>query len=104
MSDRMREDFEARFPTPEDVVWAGNEYRFVGKTPSQGMIYFIEFNSKWEGWQASRESLVIELPELLQTKPYQTVDRGSENYKSGFNRAVFMSAANIGGAGLKVKP
>ncbi|ROM29318.1 hypothetical protein BK645_10130 [Pseudomonas protegens] len=62
MSDKMREEFEEwawkRFG---DVFWYGIERAHVFMR--SGDRYHTEFlNTRWESWQASRESMVVELP------------------------------------------
>lgn len=57
MSDKLREAFEA---------WSA-EHEFLGVCPversTSGKYKDFDLQCAWETWQASRESLVIELPE-----------------------------------------
>lgn len=94
--EKMREGFESVFPRPKNVTWTNGEYRYFIDVPGAAMIDFIEFNSRWIGWQASRESLVIELPEALDAKPYAC-------YEGGWNDMREESVDAIISAGLKVK-
>lgn len=62
MNDLMREEFEAAF--------VEEEVRLLGEGFRTSVMYMIELNtinvrSAWWAWQASRESLVIEVPELI---------------------------------------
>lgn len=55
MSDKMREGFES---------WSGNrsdKEQYV-RGPRTGMYKNPVMQKQWESWQASRESLVVELP------------------------------------------
>lgn len=60
MNDKMREEFEARFPIPMYVFWHDETQHYMSHGNPLGCL---TYRGRWEGWQASRESLVIELPE-----------------------------------------
>ncbi|MCS4284434.1 hypothetical protein M2396_002730 [Pseudomonas sp. BIGb0278] len=65
MRDISREQFEARFPTPAGIDW--NEsigmYEVVDVWKLVSTLQIGERNWRWEGWQASREAVLVELPE-----------------------------------------
>lgn len=97
MSDFMREEFEqavvnmhvSHGVTPEDAAafleTGSNGYRSVGT------------KSAWFAWQASRECLVIELPEKdLITDP-------SDMFSIGSNGAINKCRDAIHAAGVKTK-
>lgn len=56
----MREEFEAAMPKPEGVYWYEDYGRYM--TTSKH-LKCIDYNGKWEGWQASRAALVVTLPD-----------------------------------------
>ena len=57
----MREQLEVRFPVPAGVQWS-DEHQNYGWIKKQAFQRTITYRALWTGWQASRESLVIELP------------------------------------------
>jgi hypothetical protein len=92
MKDRMRKEFEGKFPVPSRVNWSSRLNRYGAKS-----FDFIEvriFMARWEAWQASRESLVIELPSD------QCID--IHGYSPKATRLYCRKA--IEAAGLKVMP
>lgn len=108
MTDKMREEFEA---------WAlerlinSETMRPLERDPEEPKEYrYSMVNMAWLAWQASREALVIELPE-----PFAYVG----DYAACGGRRILVSAENTGlmcrkipvydraaieAAGLKVKP
>lgn len=68
INDKMREEFEAKFPLPAGVAWKESigMYEVVDIWKLDQAITIGKYNWLWEGWQASREALVIELPEHYQ--------------------------------------
>jgi len=91
--DKMREEFEAKFPVPIGIWWSeegGKEGgRYMTELAHVGCVYH---QGRWEGWQASRESLAIELP-----KPEDQCDDGATG-------AIYQCIEAIEAHGLKVKP
>lgn len=62
MSDLMREEFEQRFPVPRGVLWRDGAYHREKEKQCTLMAHLF-YLGRWETWQASRECLVIDLPE-----------------------------------------
>ena len=92
MSDKMREEFEAWHRSvvegePPHEKYNSGDYR------NQHVQRY------WAGWQASREALVIELPELHTMAPDD--DRKWHGCR---NSTIRTCARAIEAAGLKVKP
>ncbi|WP_448120063.1 hypothetical protein [Pseudomonas veronii] len=57
MTDKMREEFE-RSPK-----FRGMDFRRAPEAPEYYLSPYA--NGAWDGWQASREALVIELPQIV---------------------------------------
>lgn len=55
--DKMREEFEVWYLRK----FCGGQARLFRCVNADQIYYFTEVQSKWDAWQASRESLVIEL-------------------------------------------
>jgi hypothetical protein len=55
----------------------------------------------WDGWQASRETLVIKLPDRLPKDGRGDYWDGATN---GYNQCIDSCAISIKQSGLKVKP
>jgi len=91
MSDKMREEFEA---------YSG-EHEFLSVCPVErsvsGKYKDFDLQCAWETWQASRESLVIELPALKKPTSW-------ESYDNAWNTTIGECRKAIEAAGLKVKP
>ena len=98
MTDKMRDAFES-----------SPQFRGMDFTRSSTHLDHYESpyaNGAWDGWRASREYLVIELPPvpLAPEEPEEAID---DSHMDGYNAAVRMRSAcekNIKAAGLKVKP
>lgn len=98
MADKMREEFEAwavrrKGPQPWELP------HFVCFKNEDGTYVDNGANVAWEAWQASRESLVIELP--MRSCDAAVSDM---NYHKGWNDCLDWSRKNIEEDGLKVKP
>lgn len=101
MTDKMREEFEAWAIT---CAWLGLSdecMEFIDGGYVNG-----EVQAAWLGWQASRETLVIELPPepTVPDEPEEAID---DSFMDGYYAAQGMRnacAQNIKAAGLKVKP
>ncbi|CAM3351121.1 hypothetical protein SAMN04490207_6191 [Pseudomonas gessardii] len=93
MTDKMREEFEEwAFQCP----WLGLSDECMARDEINGGYYGLELHAAWLAWQASREALVIELPDY--TSPYYGGDHFDEcQYAADCEKA-------IEAAGLKVKP
>jgi hypothetical protein len=104
MTDKMREEFEA---------WAIEDAVSTGRTLSfeRGGEWYLgkdhqAMNLGWAAWQASRETLVIELPPepTVPDEPEEAID---DSFMDGYYAAQGMRnacAQNIKAAGLKVTP
>ncbi|OAI84896.1 hypothetical protein [Pseudomonas putida] len=66
-TNKMREQFEAKFPVPAGVAWKESigMYEVVDIWKLDQPITISKYNWLWEGWQASRESVVVELPKVV---------------------------------------
>lgn len=58
---QIREQFEARFPVPPGVAWS-DEHQNYGWVKKSAFQKTITYRALWTGWQASRESLAVDLP------------------------------------------
>lgn len=57
---------------------------------------------QWEAWQASREALVVELPEEMKAR--EALDKGFMcDYEAGVTDTVVQMRENLIAAGIKVK-
>lgn len=95
----VREQFEARFPVPLGVAWS-DEHQNYGWVKKSAFQKTITYRALFTGWQASRESLVIELPA---EKP-MSHNHETEAARLAFNDAIEASREAIEAAGLKVAP
>lgn len=98
MRDISREQFEARYPVPEGACWNAEQGRYVlFHLKLCTVAKYERFVEKWVCWQASREAVVVELP-----------DRKEDKYCSlrGFDEVRFCAdvMTAIEAAGLKVAP
>lgn len=97
-----REQFESRFPVPEGVAWNPETSRYVLTELRKSRVHTYESHvERWVVWQASRETLVIELPNRFAEKYqdyYDDVEGGC------FNEARYINdlTAAIEAAGVKV--
>ena len=69
MRDISREQFEAKFPVSAGVAWKESigMYEVVDVWSLKNIHTIGEQNARWEGWQASREAVVVELPKEITT-------------------------------------
>ena len=75
MTDKMREEFERINPMPSGVIRCGRSYAATDYG-WQSQDYVKAFDAFALGWQASRESLCVELPDFEQ-------DCGECHYHAG---------------------
>lgn len=52
----IREEFEKRFPVPDELVWDGAQYNMHSVGPSKWWAILDCFNAKWIGFQAGWEA------------------------------------------------
>lgn len=99
MSDLMREEFEAwqSKETPgADLEHCGE---LIGNGPARVSYRNMYVAERWIGWKASRECLVIELPEPRAARGY-----GEQVAEAlGFNDAINYCEEAIHAAGAKTK-
>lgn len=91
MTDKMREEFEA---------WALKDFGLRAAhfaKDSEGDYLNYPTQCYFQVWQASREALVIELPDAIDAKPYAC-------FEGGWNDMRDEAVEAITAAGLKVKP
>lgn len=87
-NEKMREEFEAW----RLGVFCGGEQRLKKCANAPEVYYYTEVQAAWQAWQASRESLVVELPVCETSFPQLPIP-----YMQACREA-------IEAAGLKVKP
>lgn len=98
MNDKTRDEFE------KSPRFRGMDFT---RSASHSQYYESPYaNGAWDGWQASREALAIELPPepTLPDEPEEAID---DSFMDGYYAAQGMRnacAQNIKAAGLKVKP
>lgn len=92
MRDISREQFEQRYPVPEGACWNAEQARYVLFHLKLCTVAMYErFVEHWVCWQASREAVVVELPEPFDKRDVQGLD---------YDETV----AAIEAQGLKVAP
>lgn len=91
MSDLMREDFEA-WTASHDYLGGVELDRTIS-----GNYADIDMQHAWQSWQASRECLVIELPEKCEYAD----DQG--DYAKGHRQGIRSAVDAITAAGVKYK-
>ena len=101
---KSQSDFEATFPIPRHVIRCGAGYAVT----SYGAWEANSYLDLWKGWQAGRESILVELP------PRKSADRESEKYpdmtmyeammREGiWNDCVFECEKILRTAGIRIK-
>ena len=97
-----REQFEQTFPVPSNIRWS-EEHQSYGFIRRKGndISQVHRYRSMWNAWQASRETLLVELPARMNENT-QSYERDLANM--AFNEAVDDCREAIETAGLKVKP
>ncbi len=90
--DKSRQQFEC---------WYFNNHRHEQKYPlhkdESGEYFYDGARRAWEAWQASRESLEVELPES------NPEDSGSPNFYDGYNTAISDIHDELISNGVKIK-
>lgn len=96
MRDISREQFEARFPVPAGIGWDEclGRYKVVDIQRLVSTLQIGDHNSRWEGWKASREAVVVELPRITGHEYDPLADA---DYREGCREAIEAQ-------GLKVTP
>lgn len=95
MKDDRYELAERHDMSKEFIDWF-----FDKKKSSCGNAWFLVMGAMWEGWKASREHFVIELPDILDDK-YS----GSAPCMDGFDPELYITDLTIvlNAAGVTVK-
>ena len=57
---QSQKEFEAKFPMPKNCTRCGDGYAPTSYSAWEAQ----EYVALWKGWQASRQSLVVELPKI----------------------------------------
>ncbi len=92
-TNKMREQFEQRYPVPEGACWNAEQGRYVlFHLKLCTVANYERFVENWVCWQASREAVVVELPKF-------------EDYPASMERDMRESLRSaIEAHGLKVAP
>ena len=90
-TNKMREQFEAKFETPHGVFWCDDRDRYL---TTSAHVACVQHQGRWEGWQASREAVVVELPRITGHEYDPLADA---DYREGCREAIEAQ-------GLKVAP
>ncbi len=101
--NQVREQFEGRYPVPDGMKWEPtlgvsgdyilSDVRFCSGDRAARYI------ARWESWQASRQSIVVELPETHTPAP-----EDDERWHSVRNSTINACRRAIEAQGLKVAP
>lgn len=98
MSEKMREQFEARFPVPDGVAWSDESQHYGwSKGTKRAIQAAMTYRALWTGWQACRAAIVVELPKAYESAPPYAC------YESGWNDMRGEVVDAIEAAGVKVK-
>ena len=63
-TNKMREQFEQRYPVPEGACWNAEEGRYVlFHLKLCTVAKYERFVEHWVCWQASREAVLVALPD-----------------------------------------
>jgi hypothetical protein len=104
MTDKMREEFEVAIA--KNQLAGGFPPANFERCGLDGRYVLPEIEGAWWGWQASRESLVIELP-TVGSEPEAPEDAIDDSYMDAHHATVRMRNRcylAIEAAGLKVTP
>ncbi|MBX8534556.1 hypothetical protein K5D33_07435 [Pseudomonas cichorii] len=101
---QSREQFEARYPIPEGIEWSTEDGRYqpVGGKYVAGLslrIYEV-YVSAWGVWKASREDVVVALPDQFSDAYQEYFDDVEGGCFNGGKYAADVRAA-IESAGLR---
>lgn len=102
---QVRDPFEARFPVPSGVAWS-DEHQNYGWVKKSSFQKTITYRALWTGWQASREALVIELPDdgIEDCQKAWGTEQCKDTFDCGYNFASLRHEQAIDAAGVKVQP
>lgn len=92
--DKSRRQFEEFIKFHMDDAETNNKF----ETANSGLNYADQYvDLMWISWQASRESLEVELPEP------NPEDSGSPNFYDGYNTAISDIHDELISSGVKIK-
>jgi hypothetical protein len=97
--EKMREEFEAAYRAAQIKLGVNSPGRLFSRGPDGEYLSVAESHAWW-GWQASRESLVIELPEA----PNDQRTYSSAVFCDGAKHMRNLCSNAIKAQALKVKP
>lgn len=96
--EKMREEFEAKFPIPFGIWWSAEGGKDGGRYMTEcAHVGCVLHQGRWEGWIASRAAIEVEL------KPPHTDYDYSDSQVSGACRYYEQAKKAIESLGLKVK-
>ncbi len=96
---KSREEFEEKFPMPKHVIRCGSGYAVTSYSAWEANSYL----DLWVGWQAARESLVIDLPQKI-SEFNRMPDNGAILLEAvNYDEAIDDCAEAIRAAGIRIK-
>lgn len=102
-NEKMREEFEIKFPVPFGVEWRDGAYHICKPEKKQitpaGHLFYL---GRWEAWQASRAAIEVEMPRDVDQ--FADDDPGRRAFSLHTNTAYRECRKAIESLGLKVKP
>ena len=69
-----RQQFELKYPVPFNADWSDEYQRYIWNKKDNSLTAAIEHSKLWEAWQASRESLVIDMRYAAKKWFYESFD------------------------------
>ncbi|HHM8951323.1 TPA: hypothetical protein ACRNDK_005581 [Pseudomonas aeruginosa] len=102
----MREEFEDRFPIPEEIEWRNTDYFPVQTDNVHAYVALAgvadRYTSMWQAWQASRAALRVVLPDRRDPLNWTGDDENPRS--SGFNACLERVKEALQQAGIEVAP
>lgn len=92
-TEKMREEFEAKYALPDGLYWCEQSGQYVGHPQ------FWLFTDRLEVWINSRAAIEVELPSHVREEEFDDY-----SMTVGYNLAIDSCANTIESLGLKVKP
>ncbi len=100
----MREEFEDRFPIPEEIEWRNTDYFPVQTDNVHAYVALAgvadRYTSMWQAWKASRAALRVELPDRRDPLNWTGDDENPRS--SGFNDCLERVKEALQQAGIEV--
>ncbi|MBQ0364986.1 hypothetical protein [Providencia rettgeri] len=92
---QFEEEFKKRVELPTSDIFKIND--------DTGEYYYMTPRQAWCWWQASRESLEVELPDCIEyDKEYRECDY-EEGYRKGYNNSLSECRRTLISNGVKIK-